>query len=109
MNSLEREKYEQWLGLRIVSCQDLANSLCVEMCGVFAPLTPCDRLPLMEVKTTPPGAVAGVVSVVVHTARQGAKVCVEAPSSGQALLLVEAQVPLANHVGGVAELLQSLG
>lgn len=109
MNSLEGEEDEQRLGLGIVGCQDLADSLCVEMGGVFTPLTPRDRLALVEVEATPPGAVTGVVGVVVHTARQGAKVRVEATASGQALLLVEAQVPLADHVGGVAELLQSLG
>ena len=79
------------------------------MGGVFATLAPGDRLPLMEVEATHPGPITGVVGVVVYTACQGAKVGVEASASGQALLLVEAQVPLADHVGGVAELLQSLG
>lgn len=108
MNSLKGEEDEQWLGLRIMGCQDLAHSLCVEMGGVLSPLIPGDCLSLMQVKTTEPRAVTGVIGVVVHAARQGAKVCVEATAGGKALLLVEAQVPLADHVSGVAKLLQSL-
>jgi hypothetical protein len=49
-----------------------------------------------------PDSVSGVV---VQAASQRANVGVEPTVGGQALLLVEAQVPLAHYMGGVASLL----
>lgn len=49
------------------------------------------------------------MAVVVPTSQQGAEESVEATLGGHAATLVEAQVPLAHHVGGVARLLELLG
>lgn len=92
-----------------MGCQDLADSLRIEVGGVFTSLTPSNRLSLMQVKATHPRPITGVISVVVDAASQGAKVCVKSTAGGQAFLLVKTQVPLANHVSRIAQLLQPLG
>lgn len=82
MNSLKREKNEEWLGQRIVGRQNFADPPRVQMGGVFALVIPGDGLPLMEVEATEPGTVTGVIGIVVHAARQGAEVRVEATAGG---------------------------
>lgn len=78
------------------------------MGGELASTAPGHGLPLVEVVATQAWSVTGAVRVVVHTARQRAKVAVEASARGQTLLPVEAKVPFAHHVSSVPRFLQPL-
>lgn len=78
------------------------------MGGELASTAPGHGLPLVEVIATQAWSVTGTIRVVVHTARQRAKVAVEASARGQTLLPVEAKVPFAHHVSSVPRFLQPL-
>lgn len=87
----------------------MAHTLGIEHGGILATEPPGHILALVKVKATHPRAITVVIGVVVHVARERAQEGVKAPASGQALLPVEAQVPLAHHVGRITGLLELLG